>query len=91
MGSFSYDFNKSFQSKIGVTVNRFQFPEEYVSEGSNKIRADIYYSRLKFAFSSNSFLNLFIQFDTNDDKVGWNLRYRYTSFEGTKLHIVNIM
>ena len=86
--NFKYDFTKNFQAEIGATINRLKFPKEFVSNRSNTVKADIYFSRLKFAFSSNTFINSFIQYDTDVEKIGWNIRFRYTPKEGTNLYIV---
>ena len=87
--TFNYDFTKNFQTEFGATINRFQFPDEYITGiGSSNVKSDLYYSRLKFSFSSKSFLNTYIQYDTNNQKIGWNLRFRFTPREATNLYVV---
>lgn len=87
-GSFIYDFNKLFTAEIGANYNKLSFPDEYVSSGSNVLELNRYYSRLKFSFSSKSFLNSYLQYDSNSQKLGLNLRFRYTPKEGTNLYMV---
>lgn len=87
-GNFNYDFSKSFSAEIGGNFNQLKLPVEFVSEGSNVLLLNRYYSRLKFSFSSETFLNSYIQYDSKSEKVGWNLRFRYTPKEGTNLYIV---
>lgn len=87
-GNLQYDFNKTFTLEVGGNYNRLEFPEVYVSEGDNKLLLNRYYSRQKLSFSSKAFLNSYIQYDSNSNKIGWNLRFRYTPKEGTNLYIV---
>jgi len=87
-GNLIYDFSKSFTAEIGANYNKLTFPDEYVSSGSNVLNLNRYYSRLKFSFSSKSFLNSYLQYDSNSQKLGLNLRFRYTPKEGTNLYLV---
>ncbi|GAB4511323.1 MAG: hypothetical protein Tsb004_15590 [Allomuricauda sp.] len=87
-GNFIYDFNKVFTAEIGGNYNKLTFPNDYVSAGSNVLELNRFYSRLKFSFSSASFLNSYLQYDTNSQQWGLNLRFRYTPKEGTNLYIV---
>lgn len=87
-GTFNYDFSKRLQAEVGAAINRFSFPESYSEQGITRVKADIYFTRLKLAFSSHSFLNGFMQYDSSGHKLGWNLRFRYTPNEATNLYIV---
>lgn len=87
-GNFIYDFSVLFTAEIGANYNRLRFPDKYVSIGSNVLELNRYYSRLKFSFSSKSFLNSYLQYDSNSQKLGWNMRFRYTPKEGTNLYVV---
>ncbi len=86
--TFNYDFTKKFQTELGVTINRFKYPSNYSNGTESKVNSDLYYSRFKFSFSSKSFLNTYIQYDTNDEIIGWNIRFRFTPNEATNLYIV---
>jgi len=87
-GTVNYDFSKNFQTEIGARLNRFKFPESYALLGDNRVDANVFFSRLKFAFTPSSFLNCFFQYDSSQEKIGWNLRFRYTPNEETNLYIV---
>ena len=85
---FSYDFNKFFRAEIGGTYNQLHFPESYVIDTSSKLNLSRYFTKLKFNFSSKTALNTFLQYNTSNDKIGLNLRFRYNPIEGTDLFIV---
>jgi hypothetical protein len=87
-GTVNYDFSKRLQAEMGATLNRFSFPDNYSENGTTRAKADLYYTRLKLAFSSHSFLNSFIQYDSSAKSLGWNLRFRYTPNEATNLYVV---
>ncbi|MFV0571119.1 MAG: DUF5916 domain-containing protein [Xanthomarina gelatinilytica] len=87
-GNFIYDFSKLFTVEIGANYNKLKFPITYVTYGNNILELSRYYSRLKFSFSSKSFLNSYVQYDSDSQKLGWNLRFRFTPKEGTNLYIV---
>ena len=87
-GTFNYDFSKNFQLEVGAKLNRFKFPESFSLNQNRIVKADLWFSKLKFSFSSSSFLNTFFQYDSKEKKIGWNLRYRYVPDESTNLYIV---
>ncbi len=87
-GNLNYDFTKNFKLEVGANYNRLSFPDSYSENGSSVININRYYSRLKFAFSSKSFVNSYLQYDTNTKKLGVNMRFRYQPREGTDLYMV---
>ena len=87
-GTFNYDYNKNFQLEVGAKINRFKFPDIYSLNDFNRVNTDVWFSKFKFSFSSSSFLNTFIQYDSKAKNIGWNFRYRYVPNEGTNLYIV---
>lgn len=86
--NFSYDFSTFFKAEIGGTYNQLQFPDSYAVDTSRKLNLSRYFSKLKFNFSSKMALNTFLQYDTSEDTLGLNVRFRYNPIEGTDLYIV---
>ena len=89
MVDLSYDFSKYFKPSFGMTNNQLHFPESFAELGtSNRLNLSRYFTRFKFNFSAKSALNTYFQYDTNTDKIGMNLRFRYNQKEGTDLYLV---
>ncbi|GAB5398466.1 MAG: hypothetical protein Aureis2KO_00510 [Aureisphaera sp.] len=84
----SYDFNKTLSAEIGGAYNSLSFPSEFANGVSDKVNLSRYFSRLKLNFSSKSNLNSYFQYDTRNDQLGINLRYRYNPIEGTDFFLV---
>lgn len=87
-GSLNYDFTRYFKMELGAEINHLSFPNYFVTEGSPIVNINRYYSRLRLAFSSKTFLNSYFQYDSNLEKLGVNVRFRHQPREGTDLYLV---
>jgi hypothetical protein len=83
-----YDVARNFRMELGGSWNIFTFPDSFYTVKKDKEVIGRIYSRLKLSLSSKSFLNLYTQYDNVQQKIVWNLRYRYMPREGTNLYIV---
>jgi len=87
-GNLNYDLTQNFKFEVGADLNRLSFPESFSENSNSVVNINRYYSRLKVAFSPKSFLNSYLQYDTNTEKLGINMRFRYQPTEGTDLYVV---
>jgi hypothetical protein len=84
-GSFSPQWSVSRHLTLSGTYqyNRVRFEERDQEFTSHLTRA-----RIDLTFTTATSASAFVQYNTADDVVGWNLRFRYNPGEGTDLYLV---
>jgi hypothetical protein len=87
-GNLNYDFSKFISTEVGVSYNKLKLPSNFSHQGIATLLKNRYYSRFKLSFSSKAFLNSYVQYDSYSNKIGVNIRFRYTPREGTNLYLV---
>lgn len=83
--SFSPTWSVSRHLAVSGTysLNHIDFGERDQTFTSHVIRA-----RTDFTFTTATSASAFVQYNSTDDVVGWNVRFRYNPTEGTDLYLV---
>ena len=83
--SFSPEWSVSREARLGATyeINHIEFGSRDETFTSHLLRA-----RTEFTFSTKTSFSAFVQYNSNQNLVAVNARFRYNPREGTDLYVV---